>query len=237
MILVFASRTASHLHHCRHHSFLNLQHRLVIWCRGNIAQKTTEREVAAGTGTTHVADVQSEMDFRCSALDCDDRLTHSQGGGTNAPRLQAEFPHVNRMVSLTNASVIPSLLFAVVLDFRSWKTSSGDLSVITATIKLTSCHVACGRRWASPCARSTRSVQSCHEPICKASFGEWYSLLEHDSSSHNDFERGRRREMSSLPNEREQSLPRETAPQPTKHVHLRSVACHRGWFLTAPFCF
>ena len=26
-------------------------------------------------------------------------------------------------------------------------------------------HVACGRRWASPCARSTRSVQSCHEPM------------------------------------------------------------------------
>ena len=47
--------------------------------------------------------------------------------------------------------------------------------------------------------------------LCKASFGEWYSLLEHDFSSHDDFERGRRREMSSLKNEREQSLPRETA--------------------------
>ena len=73
--------------------------------------------------------------------------------------------------------------------------------------------------------------------LCKASFGEWYSQLEHDFSSHDDFERGRRREMSSLKNEGEQSLPRETAPQPTTHVHVRSVACHRGWFLTAPFCF
>ena len=33
--------------------------------------------------------------------------------------------------------------------------------------------------------------------LCKASFGEWYSLREHDFSSHDDFERGRRREMSS----------------------------------------
>ena len=73
--------------------------------------------------------------------------------------------------------------------------------------------------------------------LCKASFGEWYSLRELDFSSHDDFERGRRREMSSLKNEREESLPRETAPQPTTHVHLRSVTCHRGWFLTAPFCF
>ena len=38
--------------------------------------------------------------------------------------------------------------------------------------------------------------------LCKASFGEWYSLPEHDFSSHDDFERGRRREMSSLKNER-----------------------------------
>ena len=63
--------------------------------------------------------------------------------------------------------------------------------------------------------------------LCKASIGEWYSQREHDFSSHDDFERGRRREMSSLKNERGQSLPRETAPQPTTHVHLRSVACHR----------
>ena len=34
--------------------------------------------------------------------------------------------------------------------------------------------------------------------LCKASFGEWYSLREHDFSSHDDFERGRRREMSSF---------------------------------------
>ena len=39
--------------------------------------------------------------------------------------------------------------------------------------------------------------------LCKASFGEWYYLREHDFSSHDDFERGRRREMSSLKNERE----------------------------------
>ena len=48
-----------------------------------------------------------------------DKRTASPGGGTNAPRSQAEFPHVNRMVSLTNASVIQSLLFVVVLDSRS----------------------------------------------------------------------------------------------------------------------
>ena len=86
---------------------------------GTSLRNITEREVPAATGTRHVADVQSEMGFRCSALDCDDRLTHSQGGGANAPRSQAEFPHVNRMVSLTNAPVIQSLLFVVVLDFRS----------------------------------------------------------------------------------------------------------------------
>ena len=73
-------------------------------------------------------------------------------------------------------------------------------------------------------------MAECVMNLCKASFGEWYSLREHDFSSHDDFERGRRREMSSLQNEREQSF-----PQPTTHVHFRSVACHRGWFLTAPF--
>ena len=57
---------------------------------GTSLRNTTVREVAAGTGTRHVAHVQSEMDFRCSALDCDDRLTHSQGWGANAPRSQAE---------------------------------------------------------------------------------------------------------------------------------------------------
>ena len=86
----------------------------------------------------------------------------------------------------------------------------------TATIKLTSCHFAGGRRCAlaSPCARSTKSVHSSAKGtrrlvpllsalmaervtnLCKASFGEWYSLREHDFSSHDDFERGRRREMS-----------------------------------------
>ena len=111
----------------------------------------------------------------------------------------------------------------------------------TATIKLTSCHVAGGRRWAlaSPCARSTKSVQSSAKGtrrlvpllsalmaervtnICKASFREWYSLREHDFSSHDDFERGRRREMSSLKNEREPSLPRETAP----HGHNPPSTC------------
>ena len=30
--------------------------------------------------------------------------------------------------------------------------------------------------------------------LCKASFGEWYSLREHDFSSHDHFERGRRRD-------------------------------------------
>ena len=138
------------------------------------------------------------MDFRCSALDCDDRLTHSQGGGANPPRSQAEFPHVNRMVSLTNASVIQSLLFVVVLDFRSWETSSGDLSVIIDVddqlLRSNSppCHVAGGRRWAlaSPCARSTKQESWC--PCCLhwwlnvsrtlASFGEWYSLREHEFS-------------------------------------------------------
>ena len=165
------------------------------------------------------------------------------------------------MVSLTNASVIQSLLFCGRFGLpklrnivrRSVRNHRRRRS--TATIKLTSCHVAGGRRWAlalaSPCARSTRSLQSSAKGtkrlsalmaervtnLCKASFGEWYSLREHDFSSHDDFERGRRREMSSLKNERDQSLPRETAPQPTTHVHHRSVACHRGWFSTAPFCF
>ena len=48
-----------------------------------------------------------------------DLRTAREGARTHPLRLQAEFPHVNRMVSLTNASVIPSLLFVVVLDFRS----------------------------------------------------------------------------------------------------------------------
>ena len=39
-------------------------------------------------------------------------------GRTHRDRKQ-RFPHVDRMVSLTNASAIPSLLFVVLLDFRS----------------------------------------------------------------------------------------------------------------------
>ena len=82
--------------------------------------------------------------------------------------------------------------------------------------------------------------------LCEASFGERYFLRIHDLSSHDDFERGF---MTSVDNEekkkfnvnksslKEKSLPRETASPPTTHVHLRSVACHRGWFSTAPFCF
>ena len=90
----------------------------------------------------------------------------------------------------------------------------------TATIKLTSCHVACGRRWASPW-HAAQGLSSRVTNLCKASFGEWYSLLEHEFSSQDDFERGRRREMSSLKNEREQSLPRETARCSTTH-HSRA---------------
>ena len=150
----------------RNHSFfLNLQHHLLLWCRVNIAQK--HNWVAPGTGTRHVADVQSEMDFRCSALDCDDRLElRTAREGANAPRSQAEFPHVDRMVSLTNASVIPSLPFCGRFGLLKLKNnvrrfvSHHRRRRSTATIKLTSCHVAYGRRRASPCARSTRFVQS-----------------------------------------------------------------------------
>ena len=58
--------------------------------------------------------------------------------------------------------------------------------------------------------------------LCKASFGEWYSQLEHDFSSHDDFERGRRREMSSLENEREQSLPQLAARNCSTTHHARA---------------
>ena len=64
----------------------------------------TQLRVASGTGTRHVADVQSEMDLRCSALDCDDRLTHSQGGGERTA-FASRVSNVDRMTSLTNASV------------------------------------------------------------------------------------------------------------------------------------
>ena len=100
------------------------------------------------------------------------------------------------------------------------KTSSGDLSVIIdvddqplrSNSPLAMLHVDAGELRH---VHAAQGLSSRVTNLCKASFGEWYSLLEHDFSSHDDFERGRRREMSSLKNEREQSLPRETAPQPT----------------------
>ena len=82
--------------------------------------------------------------------------------------------------------------------------------------------------------------------LCEASFGQRYFLRKDDLPSHDDFERGF---MTSVDNEepkcqhycksslKEKSLPRETAPRPTTHVHLGSVACHHGRFSTAPFCF
>ena len=76
---------------------------------------------------------------------------------------------------------------------------------------------------------------TCHEPMQ----GLLRRVGEHDFSSHDDFERGRRREMSSLKNEREdrRELAARNCSTTTMHVHLRSVARHRPWFLTAPFCF
>ena len=70
--------------------------------------------------------------------------------------------------------------------------------------------------------------------LCEASFGERYFQRKHDLSSHDDFERGF---MTSVDNEDVNQSSLKLAVRPTTQVHLRSVACHRGWFSTAPFCF
>ena len=138
------------------------------------------------------------MDLRCSALNCDDQHSQglSQGRGRERTALACRGSTCTIiMVSLTNASVIPSLLL-----WSFWTSEAENICRrfvsyhrrrwSTATIKLTPCHVACGRRWASPFARSTMSVQSSATGtrrlvpllsalmaervtnLCKASFGE-----------------------------------------------------------------
>ena len=213
------------------------------------------------------------MDFRCSALDCDDRPTHSQGGGANAPRSQAEFPHVNRMVSLTNASVIQSLLFVVVLDFRSWETSSGDLSVIIdaddqllrSNSPLAMLQVDAGRQVSASFAVCTQhkvcpvigkgNKKAGALVVC---IDGWTNVsrtyARPPSESGIPFENMTSQVMTissvddeekcqvwTLKNEREQCLLRETlqtAPQPTTHVHLRSICRVPSRLVsTAPFCF
>ena len=156
-ILVFVGRTASHLHHCRNHSFfLNLQHHLLLWCRGNIAQK--HNWVAPGTGTRHVADV-------CSRLRRSTWITHSQGGGERTAI--ASRVSTCRQNGLAHERLrYPKPSFCGRFGLPKLKNnvrrpvSHHRRRRSTATIKLTSCHVACGRRRASPCARSTRFVQS-----------------------------------------------------------------------------
>ena len=183
----------------------------------------------------------------------------------NAPRSQAEFPHLNRKVSLTNASVIRSLLFVVVLDFRTWNTTAGTPSVILdvdnqlrrSNSTLAMLNVVVGELHRVNAAQGLSSFRRqeqvglcpCWWPCCL----HWYlnvpwayvrptseSSISYENmtsqvmtiSSVDDEEK-----MSSLKNGREQSSPHETAPRPITHVHLWSVACHRGWFSTAPFCF
>ena len=117
------------------------------------------------------------------------------------------------------------------------KTSSGDLSVIIdvddqplrSNSPLAMLHVDAGelRHVHAAQGLSSRVTNLCcmqglfrrvvfpTTTLAKKWFFFLARIVEHDFSSHDDFERGRRREMSSLKNEREQSLPRETAPQPT----------------------
>ena len=134
------------------------------------------------------------MDFRCSALDCDDRLTHSQGEGANAPLLRAEFPHANRMVSLHERLRYPKPSFCRRFGLpKLRKTSSGDLSVIIdvddqllrSNSPLAMLHVDAGELRH---VHAAQGLSSRVTNLCKASFGVWYSLLEHDFSSHDDFE-------------------------------------------------
>ena len=228
-IVKFVGCTASHLHHCRHHSSSSTCNTASCsGAEGTSLRNTTEREVGPGTGTRHVADVQIEMDFRCSAVECDDRLTHSQGGGANALRLQAEFPHVNRSVSLTNASVISSLLFAVDLDFRNWKTSSGDLSAIIdiddqllrSNSTLAMLHVDVSRTYARPPSESGIPYKNMTPQVMTI-------------SSVDDEEKRQVRKMKENRDCRAKLLHNP----PRTYVHLRSVACHRGWFWLRHFVF
>ena len=118
------------------------------------------------------------------------------------------------MVSLTNASVIPSLLFVVVLHFQSWKRTPGDLSVIIdvddqlvransplAMLRGRRCMslAVCTQHKVGP-VLGVRRLVSLNDYLvvridgwtsnCKASFGEWCFPREHDFSSHDDLEHG-----------------------------------------------
>ena len=114
----------------------------------------------------HVADVQSELDFRCSALDCDDRLELRTGGGGERTAIASRVSTCRQNGLAHQRLRYPKPSFCGRVGLPKLKNnvrpsvSHHGRQRSTATIKLTSWHVACGRRRASPCARSTRFVQS-----------------------------------------------------------------------------
>ena len=145
----------------------------------------------------------------------------------------------------------PSLV--VVLDFRSWKTSSGDLSVIIdvddqllrSNSPLAMLHVDAGELRRVHAAQGLSSHrQREQEGWCPCCLHWWlnvsWTYARPPSESGIPYENITSQVMaiSSVDDEekcqvwkmKEKSLPRETAPapQPTTHVHLRSVACHRA---------
>ena len=211
----------------------------------------------------------------CSRLRRSTSITHSQGGGERTAI--ASRVSTCRQNGLVHERLrYPKPSFLVLLDFRSWKSTSGDLSVIIdvedqllrSLSLLAMLHVDAGelRRVHAAQGLSSHRRQeqegwcschtvdylvvcidgrTCHEPmrgllreerrevfptnICLVKSRRFRARI-HD-------ERGQWRENVNKSSLKEKSLPRETAPRPTTHVHLRSVGCHRGWFLTAPFCF
>ena len=218
-ILAFVGRTASHLHHCRHHSFfLNLQHRFVLWCRGNIAQKHTWAKGTCWDGdeARRRCPKWNGLPMLCSRLQ---RSTNAQPGRGRERTAFASRVSTCKQNGLAHERLrypkpsfcgrfgLPKLRNIVRRSVSYHRRRRS-----TATIKLTSCHVALAggrRRWplASPCARSTRSVQSSAKGtrrlvpllsalmaervtnLCKASFGEWYSLQYENMTSQVELKR------------------------------------------------
>ena len=192
----------------------------MIWCWGNIAQKHNWARGSCWDGdeSCRRRPKWNGLPMRCSRLR---RSTYAQPGrGRERTSLRAWVSTCKQNGLAHERLRYPKPSFCRRFGLPKLKTSSGDLSVIIdvddqplrSNSPLAMLHVDAGELRH---VHAAQSLSSRVTNLCKASFGQWYSLLEHDFSSHDDFERGRRREMSSLKNEREQSLPRETAPQPT----------------------
>ena len=88
-ILAFVGRTASHLHHCRHHSFfLNLQRALVQREHRSETQLSERYMLGRGRGTSQMSKVKWASDALLSTATIDQR-TAREGARTHRVRKQS----------------------------------------------------------------------------------------------------------------------------------------------------